>query len=384
MQNQIAYLSEWGNSELDFKKQGQVESISTHFIVTALLVNKSDLPEIIPILEAVRTRYFSGASIGSEAVGNDHEKRKQILEDLDEIGFKIIAIIVDKRQVIAQGLRFKHSFFKFMHGLADRELSGTFPDLEMSTSLPADESFMKGFIGYMQQNHITNLFNESTFGFTAVQDNVLVQTASFIAGTLARCYDETVITDQRGDFIEILKSKVLTVKFWPDTFESSLGNQPETGPSYDPLLAELSIKLANGFLSRKSSNRSQQATDQVSCLGFLLFHFKHINPTRYITSFELIEHVRARRGKNVSLHFFQTKVIAPLRDAGVLIASSSRGYKLPASHQDLYDFIGHSNTIIEPMLSRVKKFRDQIVKATDGKLDVLAADEFKLIRKVVL
>jgi len=94
-------------------------------------------------------------------------------------------------------------------------------------------------------------------------------------------------------------------------------------------------------------------------------------------------HVGARRGKNVSLHYFQTKVIAPLRDAGVLVASSSRGYKLPASKQDLYDFVSHSNTIIEPMLSRVKKFRDQIVRATDGKLDILAADEYKLIRKVV-
>ncbi|MEO6288247.1 MAG: DUF3800 domain-containing protein [Dyadobacter sp.] len=384
MQNQIAYLSEWGNSELDFKKQGQVESISTHFIVTALLVNKSDLPEIIPILEAVRTRYFGGASIGSEAVGNDHEKRKQILEDLDEIGFKIIAIIVDKRQLVGQGLHFKGSLFKFLHGLTDRELYSIYPDLEMSISLPMDESFMKGFIGYVQQNHISNLFNQSDFGFAAIQETLMVQTASFIAETLARCYDETVITDQRGDFIEILKSKVLSVKFWPDTFEHTLANKPEPGPSYDPLLAELSIKLANGFFNRKSSDRAQQAIDQISCLGYLLFHFKHINPTRYITSFELIEHVRARRGKNVSLHYFQTKVIAPLRDAGVLIASSSRGYKLPASHQDLYDFIGHSNTIIEPMLSRVKKFRDQIVMATDGKLDVLAADEFKLIRKVVL
>jgi len=96
-----------------------------------------------------------------------------------------------------------------------------------------------------------------------------------------------------------------------------------------------------------------------------------------------MEHIKVRRGKAVSLHYFQTKVIAPLRDAGVLIASSSKGYKLPANESDLYDFINHSNAIIEPMLSRVKKFRDQIRLATNGKLDVLNKDEYSLIRKVV-
>jgi len=383
MQHRIAYLSEWGNNVLDFSKKASSDlAATTHFIISAVITGNETKSQI-QVLEAVRQRYFNGGNIDSEFIGNDHIKRKEILEDLDEVDFKVFALIVDKRQLSGQGLRFKGSLFKFMHGLADRELYNIYPDLEMVTSLPGDDSFMRGFVTYVQQNHIANLFNESAFGFTQVQDSLLVQASGFIAGSLARCYDETVITDQRGEFIEVLKKKLFTIKFWPDAFEHNLANPPEPGPTYDPLLAELSTKLANSFLQRKSSDRALQSIDQVSCLGYLLFHFRHINPTRYITSFELMEHVGARRGKNVSLHYFQTKVIAPLRDAGVLVASSSRGYKLPASQQDLYDFVSHSNTIIEPMLSRVKKFRDQIVIATDGKLDILAADEYKLIRKVV-
>ncbi|SDH45411.1 hypothetical protein SAMN04487996_13813 [Dyadobacter soli] len=97
-----------------------------------------------------------------------------------------------------------------------------------------------------------------------------------------------------------------------------------------------------------------------------------------------MEHIRARTGNKVSLHYFQTKVIAQLREAGVLIASSSRGYKLPASETDLDDFVSHSNTIISPMLSRVKRFRDQVHTATSGEIDILAHDEYALIRKVVV
>lgn len=143
------------------------------------------------------------------------------------------------------------------------------------------------------------------------------------------------------------------------------------------------VKLANDFLHRKALNQAPHIIDQITSLSYLVFHFRHINPTRYISSFEIMEHIKARRGKAVSLHYFQTKVIAPLRDAGVLIASSSRGYKLPASEADLYDFINHSNAIIEPMLSRVKKFRDQIALATNGKTDILDRKEYQLIRKVL-
>ncbi|MCE7061969.1 hypothetical protein [Dyadobacter sp. CY343] len=384
MHNHIAFLSEWGNNALDFSKRpGSTTLPTTHFIVCAIIIGKADVPCVLPVLEAVSKRYFNGGQIDSEKISNDHIKRKQILEDLEELPFQIFSVIVDKRQLIGEGLRYKGSFFKFLHGLADRELFRIFPDLEMVTGQIQDETFMKGFVSYVQQNHIANLFNESSFGFIAAQDSLVVQTAGLIAGTLARCYDETVITDQRADFIEVLKRKVVTIRFWPDAFEHNLISRPQPGPSFDPLLSRLSVNLANDFLHRKSADRAPQAIDQVSTLSYLLFHFRHIDPVRYITSFELMEHIRARKGKNVSLHYFQTKVIAPLRDAGVLIASSSRGYKLPASEQDLYDFVSHSNTIIEPMLSRVKRFRDQVHIASDGKIDVLAAEEYKVIRKVI-
>ncbi|WP_026632539.1 DUF3800 domain-containing protein [Dyadobacter alkalitolerans] len=384
MHHHTAFLSEWGNNTLDFSKKGPSGILpTTHFIVTALIIGKADVENVLAVLKAISKRHFDGGQIDSEKTGNNHLKRKEVLEDLEELPFQVFSVIVDKRQLIGEGLRYKGSFFKFLHGLADRELFRIFPDLEMVAGRTEDETFMKGFITYVQQNHIANLFNESSFGFVASDDSPIVQLAHFIAGTLARCYDETVITDQRGEFIEILKRKVLTIRFWPDAFAHNLINQPQPGPGFNPLLSELSVNLANDFLHRKSGDKAPQAIDQVSSLSYLLFHFRHISPTRYITSFELMEHIRARRGKNVSLHYFQTKVIAPLRDAGVLIASSSRGYKLPASQQDLYDFVGHSNTIIEPMLSRVKRFRDQIHMATDGKIDVLAADEYKVIRKVI-
>lgn len=383
MQQTVAFLSEWGNDALDFSKRG-VEVPTTHFIVTAIILDKEDVPFAKRVIEAVRVRHFSGGSLDSEQTANHHEKRKEILEDIDEAPFKIFSVIVDKRQLIGEGLRYKGSFYKFLHSLADRELYRLLPNLDLVSGPIGDKTFMKGFVKYVEQNHISNLFNESTFGFAGIENDGLVQAAGYIAGTLARCYDETVITDQRGEFIELLRRKLLSVQYFPDTFRPSIAPAASAGENFNETLATLSANLANDFLHRKSLSPVPQIKDQVSCLGYLLFHFRHINPTRYITSFELMEHIRARTGKKVSLHYFQTKVIAQLRDAGVLIASSSRGYKLPASEADLYDFVSHSNTIISPMLSRVKRFRDQVHTATSGKIDILAHDEYALIRKIVV
>ena len=379
MNNHIAFLSEWGNNGLDFTRKG----VSTHFIVVAVILEKENLSEVTRVLSAVQKRYFPAGTIAPNTVGTDQELRKLILEDLTEAPFQIFASVVDKRQLIGEGLRYKGSFYKFLHGLTNRELFRIFPDLEMVAGKVSGESFMEGFIKYVQQNHIPNLFNESSFGFVSNRDEVISHTAGFIADTLARCYDETVVTDKRQDFVELLQSKLLTIKFWPDVFDPYLIKPDLANKKYDSTLAELSINLANSFLHKKAPSQTPHVIDQLTSLSYLVFHFRHIDPTRYISSFEIIEHIKVRHGKPVTLHYFQTKVIAPLRDAGVLIASSSRGYKLPASESDLYDFINHSNTIIEPMLSRVKKFRNQIKHATNGELDLLNKEEYELIRKVL-
>ncbi|GAB3987887.1 hypothetical protein GCM10028807_09480 [Spirosoma daeguense] len=379
MHNHIAFLDEWGNNGLDFTKR----QVSTHFIIAALTLPKDKLPEAEEKIEAVRKRFFQNGPIKSSKVGDDAKRRKLILAALLDSPFQIFALVVDKRQLTGEGLRYKGSFYKFLHGLADRELYKTFPNLELIADTHGSETFMDGFIRYVQDQHIPNLFNQSSFGFVNDKGSVLVQAADFVAGTLARCYDETVISDQRQGFIELLRPKLLALKYWPDVFAPSLVKTSLNQEQYHPVLADLGVNLAQEFVHRKLTSRSHQEIDQLTCLTYLLFHFRHIDPTRYISSRELIKHVEDRRGVAISLHYFQTRVIAPLRDAGVLIASSSKGYKLPASERDLFDFVNHSNTIIQPLLSRINKCRDQIRLATDGAIDILERSEYDSLRRMI-
>ena len=78
----------------------------------------------------------------------------------------------------------------------------------------------------------------------------------------------------------------------------------------------------------------------------------------------------------VTKDFLYRRIVAKLRDEGVLIASSSHGYKIPTCVKDILTYIEQTDTIVSPMLSRIGKCRTLIKKSTDGKLDVLDSKQF--------
>ncbi|MBT7425973.1 MAG: hypothetical protein HN779_07965 [Flavobacterium sp.] len=117
-------------------------------------------------------------------------------------------------------------------------------------------------------------------------------------------------------------------------------------------------------------------------MRYLLFHFRNINPETYVTTFELLSQMEQLKSKKVSMHYFRSKVIAKLRDNGVILASSNKGYKLPSSSMDLYDFVNHSNSYIQPMMDRLLKCRNQIKLATKNEMDIFDHEEFKYLSKL--
>ena len=378
MHNQIAFLDEWGNNGLDFTKTGT----TTHFIVAVVTLPKNRLAEAEATVEAVRERHFQTGAIKSSKVAQHHVRRVLVLSALLEAPFQVLAVVVDKRQLVSQGFQYKGSFYKFLHSLADRELYQVFPDLELIADAHGSDTFMEGFVQYVQKRHVPNLFDQASFSFVNDKSSVLIQAADFIAGTLARCFDETVL-DNSKEFMSLLSPKLMTLKHWPESFAPSLVNAAYDQSQYNPTLAELGLNLAQDFVHRKANSLIQQEVDQFTALSFLLFTFRHINPTRYISSRELMQHIEDRRGKPISIHYFQAKVIAPLRDAGVLIASSAKGYKIPACERDLYEFINHSNSMIQPLLARIKKCRDRVRLATNNTIDPLNRPEYDTLKRLI-
>jgi hypothetical protein len=92
---------------------------------------------------------------------------------------------------------------------------------------------------------------------------------------------------------------------------------------------------------------------------------------KYISSGEIIRVLSDLSNSRVRRDYLYRKIVAPLRDAGVIIASCSHGYKIPTCIEDIYLYINQTTGVVGPMLSRVEKCRQLILAQTDGSLDVL-------------
>lgn len=79
---------------------------------------------------------------------------------------------------------------------------------------------------------------------------------------------------------------------------------------------------------------------------------------------------------------FRAKVIGKLRDADVIISSNSKGYKIPATKAELYDYVNLEQSIIVPIINRLKKCRNLLYEGTEGKFDLFEREEYELLRKI--
>jgi hypothetical protein len=121
------------------------------------------------------------------------------------------------------------------------------------------------------------------------------------------------------------------------------------------------------------SHRNTDDDDErlrVLFLRHLLFVVRNVNCSKYVSSAEIIRVLSELSDNKIRRDYLYRKIIAPLRDAGVIISSSSQGYKIPTCLEDIYAYTNQTNSIVGPMLSRVEKCRELILKQTDGDLDI--------------
>lgn len=379
----FAFADEYGNNSFDFETQG------THFIVSAVITNGITKNQLETEIEEVRRRFFQTGEIKSKKVANDHNRRTKILQEIVKSDFHAYSVVVDKRKLTTEGFKYKRSFYKFLNGLVYRELYKSYPELQMTVDEHGGNDFMRGFKKYVENRHIPKypLFSGSGFYFTQSPKNVLVQLADFVAGTLGRCYDETKKSSESEIFLEILRPKMINIKFFPTDNESLIYYPDEEELDFNSSIAELAVNLAQNFIEEKKRNLLPEEIDQINFIKLLLLYFKAYDYRKYVPTHEILRHLSVDRKDLMKEHYFRTKIIAEIRDKGVIVASKStgdkKGYKLPANPEDLYHFVNHGNNIIIPMLARIKRCRDQIKLKTLNELDILDKPEYEEIKRIL-
>lgn len=362
-------------------------SVSSHFIITAIIVKESDVDEYAEKAEALRKRYFQTGEIKSSKVASNHTRRQHILADMADIPFSIFAVCVDKQSCLenmsAKGLQYKQSFYKFMNNIVHKELRRAFAKITIVADDIGTNDYMQSFCKYVEkQQDMPNLFGDANFSFQSSTQDVRIQIADFISGTLAYSFDKHKLSDTAPDYLKILDSKIIRIEQYPKTYKNYLLENSAIAEDYDEKIAKICFAQAVNFVEHNADSSDPETIAQVIVLQYLLFRFMNNDTRGYIYTYELKQRLASTEFCNISDSTFRMKIIGKLRDKGIIIASSQKGYKIPSKQAELYDFINHDAKIVLPMLSRLKKCRDLIKLGTVNELDLLDRPEYEQLKEI--
>lgn len=376
----LAHIDEFGTNSIETHKDG----VSSHFLICATLIKEENLIPAKKIIEEVRKTHFQNSEIKSSNVKRTkHTRRLTILNELNQIDFTIYVIVVDKKGIDSEGLSIKESFYKYFNKLLVTDLNRINNKITFIADQIGSAEYQKSFQKYIE-NKVTqfDLFNETKlFEFSDSKENNLVQLSDFVVGSLAKCFDKKHFQENSSEYLTLLKDK-LNVRFWPNNIANYLRTDIET-ENFDPKIAELSLNLVKDYIAKHENKIETDITAQIYLLKYLML-IQKVSPHYFIQTDELMDKLKNEIGLEYSVRLFRKNIIGNLRDNNVIIVSSnSGGYKLPVNKSDLTEFVNRYNSILQPMISRMKKCRDSILLGSMNEIDILEYPEYESLKEII-
>lgn len=379
MEMLYAFTDESGSHGWKFDKK----DVSTHFIICAIIVESSEIDNLRENVEKIRKKYFQTGEMKSSRVSKNHKRRIKILSDLLKLNFTIFPVVFDKTECFnMQGLLYKKTFYKFMNNIVYKELRNGFEKLTVVADEIGTSDYMKSFIKYIKNKEdIPNLLGEADFLFHNSKNDVLIQLADFMAGTLSFSFDKNKMSEEAPDYYKILQPKIIRLMMYPKRYDNYILDTSSITEDYDYDVAKICFRQAAIFMKKHENSDDKEIIIQKIVLEYLLFRFMNNDKRGYIPTKELINQLKYTKNEKIPTSTFRLKVICKLRDSGVIIASSPKGYKIPSKKSELYDFINHGVSVAIPVMERMKKCREIVKFGTNGEIDLFDHTEYNSLKK---
>lgn len=370
MNSICAYNDEYGAFGFKFEAEGT----STHFILSAIIVKKEDVSFVENEVEKLRKQYFQTGEMKSSKLGQRHTTRIKLLSDLKKLPFKVLVLIVDKRKIYDNsGIMYKKTFYKFINQIIYNELRSLYPNLDIMADQVGSNEYMQSFLAYIKQKRTQiTLFDQENISCVDSKTNPIVQVADIVSGSLAYVYDEKkkVLADNH-DYKKILGEKITLIRFFPRSYQEMVDAEKLNKNINNHTVATICYRKAEEFINKNALNEDIDVKKQVFVLKYLLFRFINNSYRTYISTKELQNALEGFGYEKTSVQVFRARVIAKLRDAGVIIASSPQGLKIPSKVEEVIEFVEHTKSMLLPMLARLKRCCTTINAGSAGDISIL-------------
>ncbi len=366
----VAYIDECGSYGFDFSKKGT----SKYYILTAVVVENDKIEKLHGEFEEIkRTNGFAGTEVKSSHLSDN--KRSRMMSQLLPVEFRIVVFIADKQKFHENTplTDYKPVFIKNMNSRMHAMLYQAYPKLKILMDDTGWPEFKESFKKYVSDHRgQINLFDEYDFDFVDSKDETMIQLADLISGSIMK----SLIDPSSPNYLEMLKGKITAEQRFPEEYEPYWGSAKPEDCKFDSAIYSLAVKRARDFISSNEKDEHDEKRAQVAALRYLLFYVSSVSSTQYVYSDELIRNIEQIVGRRIKKDFLFRRVIAPMRDSGVILASCVHGYKIPISVEDIMTYLNQTISTVGPMLHRMGVCRKLIKQGTDNALDVFNDEAF--------
>lgn len=367
-----AFIDESGSYGFSFEKEGT----QRYYVICAVVVHSSELDEVEKSFDDIcRNNGYPDSEMKSSGIGKNDRRRQKIFSEILPLNFSIILLIADKEAFYANSplVEFKESFVKYLHQRLYETMYAAYPKLLIAEDTFGTTDFQNGYHKYVEEHrHSRNLFNEYDFTFVDSSSTRLIQLADFIAGSIAQQYEES----SKSSYLQILRGKTTCCTHFPNLEGPYFANPAQKSESFDKPIFELAAHTAQSFIDDNSKSEEYETRLKLATLRHLLFTVNDIDARKYVPAKELTKMLFEYSGSKISSNYFYRKIIASLRDEGVILASCTKGYKIPISYHDIIDYVNSTAGIVGPMLTRLGRCRSLIQRYTDSNIDILNDQAF--------
>ncbi len=371
----VAYFDESGSFGYDFDKPGT----TPYFIVCAIIADPKQEPILVEAVQNVKKNEKIEGELKSSSIGSDYRKRFRVLQAFQKLQFHVVYTVIDKKKIYPDtGLAYKPSFIKYSHNILYRALKNGYESLKIIAHEHGTSEFMESFKRYVMKH--SGLFNPYEFEFGQTDKFLLLQLADFIAGTIALGYKEEVPEHYKA-YLRYLREKIIYSDVFPKDSRCGIRliDRQFKMNDFDERIAYWCLKIVNDYIEEYEASNVPLQIDRLVVLNRLLFQLQ-IEPTMYISAPELRRVIKGYTGRSYTRQKFSHDIIGPLRDNGVIIASTEKGYKIPLNINEIHSYCNLTLKIVGPMLDRLETCRRSILLGTRNELDIMDVPEYSKIK----
>lgn len=360
---------------------------STHYVLGGVAVQESRLGEVRAAADAVRQEHFGLGEMKADArsLRRNPEKRRALVEAIAELNVSFAVIAVDKRAIREDGplAKWKPSFVKYTGSQLYRRLFASHDTIRIFADEYGTEEHQAEFERYLAARSIPDLFlATSTFAFAGSRTEPLIQAADVVSGTVFRAFRDG--TDEDRALVGLLRPRLHTFISWPTVFvpvEPPLraGEQAER----DMQVRDFALRQAARYLREHRDDEDPLEVARVATLDRLMFASQLDEGSSFVHADEILDHLCELGPRNIGKRWLSSEVIGPLRDDGVVITGSSRGYTIPSGASDLDEHARDVGSKAVPMLRRLSRYRSDLALSTGGAIDLLASADLADVKRLV-